>query len=244
MKRVILCAVLVLGTPAAAQVPLPREKPDTAAPNAVPVPMPRPDPPAAEAVPSQPPVEPPPPLSDEAFATCTRALTEAGARFEPAADIVEGACQASRPVRMTHAPGNVALAPSAVLLCPAALAFATWVSADVAPMAQTHFGKPLREIRGGTGYECRNRNRADVGRLSEHAFANAADVSAFVLVDGTTIEVRAADPEPTAASRFLDDVRKAACRHFTTVLGPGEPSHDTHLHVDVRQRRGGFRLCQ
>ena len=44
---------------------------------------------------------------------------------------------------------------------------------------------------------------------------------------------------------FLEDIRKAACPHFTTVLGPGsDPYHGDHFHVDVLQRKGGYRICQ
>ena len=44
---------------------------------------------------------------------------------------------------------------------------------------------------------------------------------------------------------FLEDIRKAACTHFTTVLGPGsDPYHGDHFHVDVLQRKGDYRICQ
>ena len=39
-------------------------------------------------------------------------------------------------------------------------------------------------------------------------------------------------------------LRDAACHRFTTVLGPGDPYHDGHIHLDVIQRRGGYRICQ
>jgi hypothetical protein len=28
-----------------------------------------------------------------------------------------------------------------------------------------------------------------------------------------------------------------------TVLGPGEPYHDEHIHLDIIDRRGGHRIC-
>ncbi|HME28328.1 MAG TPA: extensin family protein, partial [Pseudolabrys sp.] len=32
---------------------------------------------------------------------------------------------------------------------------------------------------------------------------------------------------------------------FTTVLGPGSDSqHDSHIHLDLIERRQGFRMCQ
>ena len=44
---------------------------------------------------------------------------------------------------------------------------------------------------------------------------------------------------------FLEAIRKGACTHFTTVLGPGsDPYHGDHFHVDVLRRKGGYRICQ
>jgi hypothetical protein len=35
------------------------------------------------------------------------------------------------------------------------------------------------------------------------------------------------------------------CGRFTTVLGPGSDGyHETHIHVDLAERRGGYRMCQ
>ena len=36
----------------------------------------------------------------------------------------------------------------------------------------------LAALVAGSGYECRNRNRAQSGKLSQHAFANAFDIAA------------------------------------------------------------------
>ena len=44
---------------------------------------------------------------------------------------------------------------------------------------------------------------------------------------------------------FQNAVQGAACLFFSTVLGPGSnAAHDDHLHLDIKARRGGFRLCQ
>jgi len=40
-------------------------------------------------------------------------------------------------------------------------------------------------------------------------------------------------------------IKEAACARFTTVLGPGSDGyHESHVHLDIIERRGGFRLCQ
>ena len=46
--------------------------------------------------------------------------------------------------------------------------------------------------------------------------------------------------DPLAAA-----IRGAACLYFTTVLGPGSnAAHDDHLHLDVKARNGGYRICE
>jgi extensin-like protein len=48
-----------------------------------------------------------------------------------------------------------------------------------------------------------------------------------------------------AAKEFRDEIRDSACRRFTTVLGPGSDSyHESHVHLDLIERRGGFRMCR
>ena len=49
----------------------------------------------------------------------------------------------------------------------------------------------------------------------------------------------------TPEARFVAAVRGGACRYFSTVLGPGsDPAHADHLHLDLRARNRGVRLCQ
>ncbi|MGO4741436.1 extensin family protein [Bosea sp. 2KB_26] len=50
--------------------------------------------------------------------------------------------------------------------------------------------------------------------------------------------------EPESRS-IREAVQKSACQRFTTVLGPGaDSSHKDHLHLDMRERPRGFRICQ
>ncbi len=61
------------------------------------------------------------------------------------------------------------------------------------------------------------------------------------LADGRKIAIENADGPP----EFLAGMRKSACARFTTVLGPGsDKDHETHLHVDLAERRGGYKMCQ
>jgi hypothetical protein len=70
--------------------------------------------------------------------------------------------------------------------------------------------------------------------LSEHAFANAIDITGFVLRDGTVIEVGADRAAGGAHAEFIREVTTRACTVFRTVLGPGfDERHGAHLHFDM-----------
>jgi hypothetical protein len=243
--RALLAALLLLSTAAAAQVvPVP---PPAAVP-AAPVPPPHPLRPPAESAPTPTPSArpraepaPPAPLADGEHEACLIALRAAGVVFEPLPAIAEGRCGAPRPLRVMRI-GDVALNGPATMICRTALALSGWVREDLVPAAGRHMRAPLTELRVGGSYECRNRNRTTAGPTSEHAFANAVDIMGFAF--------RGADPVSVAApgargAPFLAEARTAACRRFTTVLGPGsDAAHADHIHVDLKERRGGYRMCQ
>ena len=49
----------------------------------------------------------------------------------------------------------------------------------------------------------------------------------------------------TSPRRFRENVRASVCNRFTTVLGPGSDGyHEEHIHIDLAERRGGFKMCQ
>jgi hypothetical protein len=55
----------------------------------------------------------------------------------------------------------------------------------------------------------------------------------------------AAHPSGSAEQKFHDEIRRAACQFFSTVLGPGsDAAHADHLHLDLRARKAGYRICQ
>jgi hypothetical protein len=60
----------------------------------------------------------------------------------------------------------------------------------VQPIAKELLGAPIRRIVTASAYMCRQRIGTTTGsRPSEHSFANALDISAFVTADGRSIEV-------------------------------------------------------
>lgn len=134
----------------------------------------------------------------------------------------------------------VDLVPAALLRCETALAVARWVREDIAPAAAA-LGAPLKRIDVAASYHCRTRNGIPGAQLSEHGRANALDIKSLGLEDGRTIAIAA----PGTAAVLFAEMRRAACERFTTVLGPGsDKAHELHLHVDLAQRKHGFRMCQ
>jgi hypothetical protein len=50
--------------------------------------------------------------------------------------------------------------------------------------------------------------------------------------------------DPLASKDFREVLRTTACARFTTVLGPSDGFHEDHIHIDLLQRRDGYRICQ
>ena len=73
---------------------------------------------------------------------------------------------------------------------------------------------------------------------SEHAFANAWDITGFELEDGRVISVlntgiKAKRKIAKRKAKFLRDARGSACRVFRVVLTPNfNEAHKDHFHLD------------
>lgn len=144
-----------------------------------------------------------------------------------------GGCSALGAVQLTDI--GTPVANLGAMRCPLARAFAAWVREAVQPEAQRRFGTTVRRIESFGTYACRPVNSQAGARLSEHAFANAVDVAAFVLADGRRVTVldgwESADEE---VRRFLRTVHRAGCRRFSVGLGPdADAYHRNHLHFDL-----------
>jgi hypothetical protein len=154
--------------------------------------------------------------------------------------------------------------------CTLAKALSTWINESVQPQAKALFNSSVTKLHVGS-YTCRNRNGGADLPLSEHALANALDISDFMLASGERIGVVDSwlsdnpplpmpNPDRVSTSTismqrvsvslgdperaFLKSVRDDACGIFGTVLGPGaDEAHKSHLHLDMKERRGGS-FCQ
>ena len=116
--------------------------------------------------------------------------------------------------------------------CQLAQTFTGWAQFGVARAAEQMLGSKLVRIETFGSYSCRT--IAGSGRLSEHAHANAIDVSAFVLEDGRRISVKNGWSGNANEREFLRVVRTSACKRFGTVLSPDYNSaHHDHFHLDM-----------
>lgn len=179
---------------------------------------------------------------------CTDLLAEniAAVQFTHAASGLSGGdlCGDEAPVRLAAVRlrdgSSVELLPAVLAKCGMALEFARWVRDDVAEAARLS-GGALRRIAIAASYSCRPRNNIKGQKLSEHGLANAVDISAITLADGRTFTIFS----PLAPAILLANIRASACTRFTTVLGPGaDAAHANHIHLDLAQRRGDYRICQ
>ena len=69
----------------------------------------------------------------------------------------------------------------------------------------------------------------------------ALDVRAFKLANGEMIGLT----DVNIAKAWRDGIRAGACARFSTVLGPGSDGHhEEHVHVDLAERRGGYKMCE
>ena len=183
--------------------------------------------------------EPPPPSA------CRLALGEDIAIAPSIPDIKgPGACGGPDMVRLEAIvlpdKTRVPLKPAGTMRCSMAAAVADWVRTDMAPLAGS-LNTKLLEIDNFDSFNCRGRNRVQGAKLSEHGRANALDVRGLKLANGQTIALT----ERNTPRLLREKVLLSLCTRFPTVLGPGSDGyHEDHIHFDLAERRGDYRICQ
>lgn len=122
---------------------------------------------------------------------CRELLTAANQQglisSQPVADST-GECPLSHVVRVRDF-GQVKLSSSFLASCPLALRSALFVEQQAKPLTETWMKRRLTRIEHLGSYACRNIYHRPDARLSEHASAEALDVSGFQLSDGRKITV-------------------------------------------------------
>lgn len=171
---------------------------------------------------------------------CAAALEASEMGFEPIEDRRTGAsgqCGFSGAVVVTQStyPYSGAVRVS----CPLAAALYVWEREVVAPAAQ-RLESPVARIEMIGAYACRNIYGREADRLSEHAAANAIDISGFRLENGRLITVEDDWSAEGADAAFLREVRDGGCGLFRTVLSPDyNRAHADHFHFDM----GRYTIC-
>lgn len=158
-------------------------------------------------------------------------------------------CTINDPVELvaTKGPYPVVFASGLILDCKFAAALAEFTTNTLQPLARHHLETTVTKLRSGQGFVCRRRNNAQTGKLSEHAFGNAFDLTAYVLEGKPALSVQAEKQMKPAEAIFQRALRKAACGTFTTVLGPGSnEAHASHLHFDLGRsgKKNPYRICE
>ncbi len=112
-----------------------------------------------------------------------------------------------------------------------------WEKHIIQPEALRALGEPVAEILHFGSYSCRK--IAGSSWMSEHAKANAFDISGFKLKSGKQISVLRDWNASSRESRFLRAVRDGACDYFNLTLSPNyNAAHKDHFHVDMGWARG------
>lgn len=124
------------------------------------------------------------------------------------------------------------LSGTPAMRCATAAAYASWLAHVVRPAAERRLGARVVRVRTLGAFSCRD-IAGRPGRRSQHATANAIDVSGFELSDGRTITLTQ-DWDRGAAGGFLREVRDGACGLFAGVLSPDwNAAHRDHFHFDL-----------
>ena len=205
-------------------------------------------------------------VRDRAF--CEAALGTAELRVKRVAHLSQRGCNLTDVVHV--APENRVFGPGFHATCPLSVGLALYMRHVVQPAARQHLGSEISSIQHLGTFSCRpvrngkpqsDEKRAEEGEpvmMSEHAAANAIDITGFRTKDGRVItvgrhwrkdkrvQVASVDPAAAAsvdenAARFLREVRDGACSIFHVVLGPDYNAlHRTHFHFDM----GRYRQCR
>jgi hypothetical protein len=172
-------------------------------------------------------------------ALCRQALARSKLRFTPLADRRLGqGCAYENVIRSDVSPIAYNITPNAACALTAAL---YWYQGRLQDIAAREMKSPLVRIDHVGIFACRNVNNEAGGSRSQHAAANAIDITAFRFADGSSASVTRDYGKPTPAGRFLTKAHAAACGIFNGVLGPGyNRLHASHFHLDM----GPYWICR
>jgi len=175
---------------------------------------------------------------DAAKAACDKLLKDTAIDYEPLPPIKEGICGAPAPilVKSIGSDPKVAIDPPATITCRLAAGLFAWLKDKVQPEAKDKLGTEVVKLHNATSYACRNRYGGANTPLSEHALANALDVSDFVFASGAHVTVLDAWPKVVTASADSDTPKPSrAATVASSIMKVSQAVTPTSLPAAARQ---------
>jgi hypothetical protein len=123
--------------------------------------------------------------------------------------------------------------------CAIAARLYTWERHVLQPAARRILGEDIAEITHFGSFSCRTIRGAT--SMSEHATANAFDISGFKTRSGKMISVKRDWGKPSPEGKLLYAARDGLCDWFNATLSPDyNADHADHFHVDM----GWWQTCR
>ncbi|UYF99909.1 extensin family protein [Halomonas sp. GD1P12] len=160
--------------------------------------------------------------------------------YTPVADYSPTAsCPLSNIVRINSS--SVRFNRSFVASCPMALAWVMFERHELQPAAVELMSSRVSQVDHVGSFACRNVYGRSTGRRSEHATAEALDVTGFRFENGQRITLISNWDDEGSVGAFFRAARDGACKSFGNVLGPNyNAAHADHFHMGMR----GYGLCR
>jgi hypothetical protein len=121
---------------------------------------------------------------------CAKMLSGVTLDYEQLDPIKKGICGAPAPILVKSIGKDpaVVISPPATMTCALAVALSAWLGDTVQPAAAV-LGSRVVKMRNASSYKCRNRYGGANTPVSEHALANALDISEFVFASGQSVKI-------------------------------------------------------
>jgi hypothetical protein len=242
-------------TPAPDRKPIPAEAAEAPAPERKPTASEMAEVPAPETKPNLPGDQPTLPWQspkvNAALAACAKMLEGVAIDYEQLPAIRHGLCGAPAPilVKSIGADPAVAIEPPATMNCTLAARLDAWLKDTVQPAAAA-LGSAVVKIHNISSYKCRNRYNGANTRISEHAFANALDVSEFDLASGERVTVLdnwrrpaptpAPPPPPDPKPKQEADISLTKVKVEQTAPPAPPPVAKPPMEMTVAERKSAF----